>query len=41
VPLARMGNVEDLFTALLFLSSDNTSYITGQNLIIDGGLTIK
>jgi NAD(P)-dependent dehydrogenase (short-subunit alcohol dehydrogenase family) len=40
VPKGRMGEPEDLFTGVLFLSSDKTNYITGQNLIIDGGLSI-
>ena len=41
VPLRRMANVEDLYTAVMFLSSKKTKYITGQNLIIDGGLSAK
>ena len=40
VPLGRMGNPEDISPSVIFLLSDNSSYITGQNLIIDGGLTI-
>ena len=39
VPLSRMGSVENLFTGILFLASENSNYITGQNLIIDGGLS--
>ena len=35
-----MGNPEDISKSVLFLLSENSSYITGQNLIIDGGLTI-
>ncbi len=37
VPMARMGQEEELNGAALFLASEESSYMTGQNLIIDGG----
>ena len=39
VPLKKMGKPENLFTGILFLASDQSNYINGQNLIIDGGLS--
>ena len=40
VPMNRMGDPKELEGALLLLASDASSYITGQNFLIDGGLTI-
>lgn len=39
VPLARMGNPNDIAPSVSFLLSDEAKYITGQNLIVDGGWT--
>ena len=39
VPLKRMGNPDDIAPSVSFLLSDKAKYITGQNLIIDGGWT--
>ena len=39
--LNRIGKPEDLAGAFVFLASDASNYITGQNFIIDGGWTIK
>jgi 3-oxoacyl-[acyl-carrier protein] reductase len=39
-PLGRLGQPEDMANAYVFLATDEASFITGQVLIIDGGLTL-
>ena len=39
VPLNRLAAAEDIANAFLFLASDEASYITGQNLMVCGGIT--
>jgi NAD(P)-dependent dehydrogenase (short-subunit alcohol dehydrogenase family) len=40
IPLGRMGMPEDIANGILFLASDEASYVTGLELIIDGGKVI-
>jgi NAD(P)-dependent dehydrogenase (short-subunit alcohol dehydrogenase family) len=40
VPLKRMGNPDDISPSISFLLSEEAKYITGHNLVVDGGWTI-
>lgn len=37
IPLKRLGDVEDIGNAALFFASDEAAYITGQQIVVDGG----
>ena len=40
IPLARFGTPEDVAAAIAFLASDDSAYITGQVLVVDGGMVM-
>ena len=37
IPLKRLGDVADIGNAALFFASDEAAYITGQQIVVDGG----
>ena len=39
IPMGRLGRAEELANAALFLASDDSSFMTGSSLIVDGGIT--
>jgi NAD(P)-dependent dehydrogenase (short-subunit alcohol dehydrogenase family) len=41
VPMGRMGDAWDVAHAALFLASDEAKYVTGAQLLVDGGITAK
>jgi NAD(P)-dependent dehydrogenase (short-subunit alcohol dehydrogenase family) len=40
-PVGRVGVATDISKACMFLSGDQSSFMTGQNITVDGGMTIK
>jgi 3-oxoacyl-[acyl-carrier protein] reductase len=38
--LGRLGTADDVASAVVFLVSEDSSYITGQGLVVDGGLVL-
>lgn len=40
-PVGRVGVPDDIAAAVLYLCGDQAGFITGQNLVIDGGMTVK
>ena len=41
IPLGRVGRADEIATAIRFLCSTDASYLTGQSIIVDGGLTVR
>ncbi|MFO1350576.1 MAG: SDR family NAD(P)-dependent oxidoreductase [Gammaproteobacteria bacterium] len=41
IPMGRMGDAWDVANAALFLASDDAKYITGAEIVVDGGLSVK
>ena len=41
IPMGRFGTAMDVAYAALFLTSDESSYMTGAELVVDGGLTAQ
>jgi NAD(P)-dependent dehydrogenase (short-subunit alcohol dehydrogenase family) len=41
IPARRLGKAEDISNLVSFLASDKASYITGENILVDGGITMS
>ena len=40
-PVKRLGNVEEISGAVVFMCSDSASFMTGHSLLLDGGFTAR
>ena len=41
VPMRRAGSVDDIANAILYLASDDAAYVTGQEIVVDGGYLVR
>ncbi|WP_123483086.1 SDR family oxidoreductase, partial [Pseudomonas protegens] len=41
IPLGRVGRADEAASLVRFLPSEESSYLTGQSIVIDGGLTVR
>ena len=41
IPWGRVGNVDEAARVIRFMTSDDSAYVTGQQIIVDGGLTVR
>ena len=41
IPMGRFGNPEEVASVVRFLASDAAAYITGQTLVVDGGMNMN
>jgi NAD(P)-dependent dehydrogenase (short-subunit alcohol dehydrogenase family) len=41
IPLGRIGDAEEVADAAVFLASDAARYVTGEQLVVDGGLVVN
>ena len=39
IPMGRVGKPEEIASAAVYLASDEASYVTGSNILVDGGMT--
>jgi NAD(P)-dependent dehydrogenase (short-subunit alcohol dehydrogenase family) len=40
IPMRRCGEADDIADAILYLASDEAAYVTGQELVVDGGYLV-